>query len=63
MSKHKWTDKDTAKRDGISIKEAKAAAHQARSDAGVRGNTRADVKEINNPPDWAPKDKLPTRFQ
>lgn len=63
MAKSKWTAKDTAKRDGISIKEAKAAEHQARDDAGVRGNTKSDVKEINNPPDWAPKDKLPSRHR
>ena len=41
-----WSDKDTAKRDGISIKEAKGASHAARDDAAGSGflNERNDNK-------------------
>ncbi len=56
-----WKTKDTAKNDGVSIKEATRAAHDARDHSGVREGK--DAKEINNPPSWAPKDKLPPRHR
>lgn len=44
------SEKDTAKETGCSIKEARAAEHQAREDARAEGIIRNGDKETNSKP-------------